>query len=159
MTRGAIYWHFRNRDEVMSGVADRIEVGWEDVFDEHRSDPSSNPLANLQKLAENMLRKINEEPRLQKMVRCSNRLVACSPDLFARYKDLMDREWSRAAYMGLVRKDMHSESATLGLLTMTTGLAKHWVDSRHSFELLLVGRHSVNAYLSGWLDGIPERKC
>ncbi|SFD95528.1 TetR family transcriptional regulator [Paracidovorax konjaci] len=151
VTRGAIYWYFKNRDDLLRCVADRLEGGWKAAYASRAIDIYSNPMTNLQAMAEQMLERANEDPQLQTMVRASTRLVACSPATVSSYQGCLKREWTRAVSLGMVRDDLDVDTATLGLLTLTAGLVKHWADSGQSFDLMEVGHNAVQAYLEGWL--------
>ncbi|PTT35907.1 hypothetical protein DBR23_22265 [Acidovorax sp. HMWF018] len=150
VTRGAIYWHFSSRGNLIKFIRLRLEGGWSITSFDAEFDICSNPLTNLRVISESLLLQASGDSKIQQIVRTSSKLVACSPRTINSYTSCMRREWLRAISLGMVREEIDLETAMLGLTIIINGSIKHWIDSKQSFDLISQGRSMVQAYLDGW---------
>src|SRR5437660_4863612 len=47
VTRGAIYWHFRNKSDLFDAMVERVRMPMESIMTSNLDDPASDPLALL----------------------------------------------------------------------------------------------------------------
>ncbi|WP_017444152.1 TetR family transcriptional regulator [Gayadomonas joobiniege] len=67
MTRGAIYWHFKNKSDLFEAMVERVKMPLESIFDESTADSETQPLARLREFSLHFLNKLAVDKRQQRV--------------------------------------------------------------------------------------------
>lgn len=153
MTRGAVYWHFKNKADLFHALLDRVRMPFEEMMDEVRDTTDvDSPLETLRLACLNGLTRI-EQPKSRRihailLHRCEffsdinplemqNRLVEeCQVGM---------REQFRYAHeLGLLKPHLSPDTASRLLQTTLGGLIHDWLRNPERFSLQEEGREVVN---------------
>ncbi|MEG0976581.1 MAG: TetR family transcriptional regulator [Comamonas sp.] len=156
-TRGAVYWHFKDKVDVFSSMLARICMPFEEICDDRYGDLA--PLDRIRRSIYAVFDSMDGDERRRKVfdtalfkleyvgelesVRAGHiESFACSQRKFAA--DLADAAAQRGIDM-----PMTPEEAALGLHSLFVGLIHGWVLNEGNFPLRRMGEMSVEVYLSG----------
>jgi AcrR family transcriptional regulator len=155
MTRGAVYWHFKNKADLFHALLDRVRMPFEELLEEVRSTSDvKSPLETLRLACLNGLPRI-EQPHAQRihsilLHRCEffsdinplemqNRLVEeCQAGM---------REQFRYAYeQGLLVSHLSPDTASRLLQSTLSGLIHDWLRNPECFSLQEEGSELINTF-------------
>ena len=156
-TRGAVYWHFKDKVDVFSSMLARICMPFDEICDDKYGDLQSLERLRLsifavfesmdgderrRKVFDTALFKMEYVGELEGVRARHVESIECSQAKFA--KDL-----AQAAAEQGITLPMTPAEAALGLHSLFVGLIHGWVLMGGNFPLAQIGRVSVDAYLSG----------
>lgn len=146
LTRGAIYWHFKNKVDVFTAMVDRVSLPIETLFADVVDNPQHpDPLGELRAACLSILQSLvrNEQrrrvfdvlyhkceltndmgPVLQRQQEC---LVECT--------DRIRRILQRAVELGQLPAGLNIARADIMLHALVSGLMGNWLFSPESFDL------------------------
>lgn len=163
VTRGALYWHFRDKADLLQAMLARaafpFEQEWRATVD------GADPLGHLERTACHVIERMAAEPRLQCLHRIVGQHDACGDDCapiverhrlvraaFLRRAETLLRRARRA---GQLRPGIVVRHAAIGLQALLDGLLRGWIVDRDAFDLLRAGRGAIGTYVDGLRRGAP----
>lgn len=157
-TRGAIYWHFKDKADLFNAMMDRVTLPLECAYGFGGVEEGA-PLWRLRGAVRAVLRAVTMDERARRVFEIAMYKVEYVQELDAvRDRHVMACEGFRAKLredvasaakaQGLVLP-MPADVAAMGLWALFDGLLQGWMLNRGSFDLLEVGRVTVDAYLKG----------
>ena len=158
VTRGAIYWHFKDKADLFNAMMSRVTLPLEEGV--HRSDDPeiAEPLVYMRERFMDALRKTVNDPQTRRVFEIATHKVEYVGELTAvRDRHLavrneclahVERGMKRAARRGLVGKRLPARSAALGMHALTDGLIQNWMLDPQAFDLLKVGKQLLDAYIA-----------
>ncbi len=157
VTRGAIYWHFKDKADLFNAMMSRVPLPLEEGV--HRSDDPelADPLVYMRERFMDALRKTVGDPQTRRVFEIATHKVEYVGELTAvRDRHLavrneclahVERGMKRAARRGLLNKRLPARSAALGMHALIDGLIQNWMLDPKAFDLLKVGRQLLEAYI------------
>ena len=156
-TRGAIYWHFKDKADLFNAMMERVVLPLEDHFRDLAKAPA--PLASLRAAVAAALARTATDERTRRVLEVATHKVEYVDSLGAvRARHLQVRgdfiatiartlqAQARAEGLGL---PMPAEHAARGLHALMDGLIHNWLLEPAAFDLLRLGRRAVDSYLLG----------
>lgn len=169
VSRGAIYWHFKNKADLFNAMMERTTLPLEDSLHQIGHDPASDPLHELQRAILDAMRKISSDERTRRVFEVATLKVEYVEELLAvKARHLqcyvngvgqMERSLREAAMRRAAPWRVPPAMAAQGLHALVVGLIHTWLLAPESFELVGVAEMALDAYLAGLgLAPGPERQ-
>ncbi|WP_404301390.1 TetR family transcriptional regulator [Alicycliphilus denitrificans] len=158
-TRGAIYWHFKDKVALFNAMMDRVSLPLEEACGEGGVSDRSAPLARLLAMVERVILIVMSDERTRRVCEIAFYRVEYVDELMAarerhlasraRFHALLARDLCLAADERELSLPMDAAVAATGLQALFDGLLHAWILGGERFDLLVVGRATVTAYLRG----------
>lgn len=160
-TRGAIYWHFKDKADLFNAMMERATLPMERGFPDPDA-PIEQLLDPLQALRDGMrhvLQLIATDERLRRVFEVVSLQVEYHAEMAAvrerhlrvrqHYLALTEQMMAVAADRAGLRLPVPLASAALGLHMIMDGLKRNWLLDPGAFDLTSVGEHAMDTYLRG----------
>jgi TetR/AcrR family acrAB operon transcriptional repressor len=160
VTRGAIYWHFKDKAELFDAMMQRVVLPAEDLMEEaSECCDRSNPLELLRRTTIDVLLRTARDPRTQRVFdiayhKCEyvgdatgvrERHIAsqaeCMKSIEAGFKACVEA--------GQLPKSVSPKVAAIGAMSLVSGLIANWVLDTSSFPLQRHAEALVDIYFRG----------
>jgi len=165
VTRGAIYWHFRNKADLFNAMMSRVTLPLEQAIDRSGDPTLDDPVDHMRRSFMASLRTAVDDLQARRVFEIAIHKVEYVRDLQGvrdrRLNSLrervghLERGFRRAARRGEVSARVPARTAALGLHSLVGGLLQNWMLDPEAFDLERVGRLVIDAYLRG-LQGAAE---
>lgn len=159
MTRGAIYWHFRDKNDLFSAMVERVRLPLQDLIDRIRQESSGDPLTVTRNICLEVLSSLNENPRDTRVytilaTRCEfvaeiNPSVDKQRELDKEALAQLTADFEVAHAQGLLRPGITPRIAALGLRSLMAGIISGWLHDPKLFALSTEGAAMLNIFFDG----------
>lgn len=159
LTRGAVYWHFDNKGDLLMALWERVALPMQQAFDEVAREQANNPLQRIRSKACWIAEHIEHDEAIRRlmtimMLRCEfTQELESTREHFLRVREdcltQMRSEIQLAMDVGQLTPTLSVEQIAIGLFGLVDGLCFHWLISPTRFQIANVTRLSVEAYLAG----------
>lgn len=160
LTRGAVYWHFRDKYDLLLALWERAMLPIDRAFDEIDAEFADDPLARIRQKATRVLHRIVHDARTRNLLsilllRCEmvdevaaarDHILGCREECLGK----MHGEFAQAAARRQIKTEVDCEHAAIGLHALVDGLAYHWLLDPQRFDLERVGALVLDGYLAGF---------
>jgi TetR/AcrR family acrAB operon transcriptional repressor len=168
VTRGAIYWHFRDKADLFQALVKRVEMPMNAAFEEMDRASATDPLGAVRQLAVHALQNLASSRRTQAVfdvvfLRCeyTKELAPVRARQLEDRKDCL-RRCEAAFEQAVARRQLPSgtdaQVAAQGLYAFVTGLMRSWVETPNRFDLGAASPALIDAFLAG-LKAAPPRRA
>lgn len=158
VTRGAIYWHFKDKADLFTAMMERATMPMEAAYKSF--DPAGDdPLVFIERQVMLTLRITATTPQVRRAFDIATHKVEYVDELLAVRDRRLDcrneclaegeRVLKCAARRGLIAPGMPVHSLALGLHALVDGLIQTWMLDPEAFDLVRVGRQAVRSYIDG----------
>ena len=163
VTRGAIYWHFKDKSDLFDAMIQRVigptEAGCLDPLVLEAEDP----LAAVRALALDFLLQVARDPQHQRvfdiaihkseyvgeMATARDRHLDCA----RRHRAMLEGAMRRAQEKGLIGRELNPHWAAEGLIALIDGLLVNWTLDNQLFPLAEYAEPIIDTYLAGLRAG------
>ncbi len=158
-TRGAIYWHFKNKADLFNAMMERITLPMEAALRHMEPDAGQDPLDALCDPLLDVMRQVATDERTQRVFEVATLMVEYVDELQAvRARHLQSQVETvahmRLSLLGAAKRrgqplPVSAAVAAQGLHALVAGLISSWLLAPQSFDLVAVAQAAIQAYLAG----------
>lgn len=164
-TRGAIYWHFKDKAALFNAMMERVKLPMEAAVQEAAGADAS--IDGVELMMVEALKLMTRDPQVRRVFDIATHKVEYTHDmasvqqrhLVARNACVVDFERAMLAEARRTRRRMPipAAAAAHGLHALISGLIQNWLLDPDEFDLVATGRRAFRVYLSGLgFAGGPE---
>jgi TetR/AcrR family acrAB operon transcriptional repressor len=170
VTRGAIYWHFRNKSELFTAMVNRVTLPIEEMVARSGDASTSDPLALIRQAAVGALKRTATDPQCQRVFdivthKCEYlEEMSGVKDRVAEVKcgcvEFTEKAMKNAVKRGLLPRDLDTRLAAVGLDALISGLISNWLADRKYVNLERDAEALIDRYL-GCLraSAVPKKRA
>ena len=160
-TRGAIYWHFKDKADLFNAMMERVTLPLEESMACAGANArvSDDPLHILRDSLKDALHKTATDEQTRRVFEIATHQVEYNDEMHAvRERHLQVRNdcvkqtaqvLQAAAHKQGLKLAMPFSSAALGMHVIANGLIQNWLLEPGAFDLQKAGRQTIDTYLSG----------
>jgi TetR/AcrR family acrAB operon transcriptional repressor len=166
VTRGAIYWHFKNKAELFDAMMQRVSLPMEEMTARAGDDGRDDPLASVRACALTVLERLTSDAQCQRVFEISchkveyvdemeqlrARHIECRTECLAQ----IERGLRNAVKKRQLPRGVNPRYAALGLYALVDGLIMNWVLDPKALPLARAAAPLVDTFLAG-LGAAPRR--
>jgi TetR/AcrR family transcriptional regulator, acrAB operon repressor len=167
MTRGAVYWHFKDKVDLFRAMCERATLPLDAAFEKGCADACGDPLGTLRTLAIGALTNLAADARAQNVFEIifhKSELVDELAGLASAHREERGeclREIQdivrRAAEVGQIPRDADPYLATQGLHALMIGIMHEWVLDPTAYDLAAAAPALIDMLLAGLVANPPRR--
>jgi len=158
-TRGAVYWHFKDKADLFNAMMDRVTLPLEAANRAGMQARADQPLLGVQQTLDAALRVISSDLQVRRVFDIATRKIEYTDEMEAvqrrhlesRRMFLSDLEHAlgTAARQAGHRLALPVATAAQGLHSLVGGLIEDWLLEPEAFDLVDAGRRLLMVYLTG----------
>ena len=167
VTRGAIYWHFKDKAELFDAMMQRVVLPAEEMLERAGNGEDADPLQLLRRATIEVLVRTARDPRMQRVFEIAYHkceYVGDAVGVRARHiasqnecLRTIETGFRACVQGGHLPRSVNPKVAAVGAMSLVSGLIANWVLDPSSFPLKRDAEALVDIYFRG-LQGTPAPK-
>jgi TetR/AcrR family acrAB operon transcriptional repressor len=167
VTRGAVYWHFRDKSDLFSAMCARAKMPLETMLERAGNTPQDDPLDTLRTLMASALIRLATDRRSQAVFE----VLFHKCELTAELAPIAQRRQAerslclahveallqQAIDAGQLPRDTDTSLATHALHAFMSGLMREWVLEKNAYDLAAAAPALVEMTVAGLRNDPPRR--
>lgn len=159
VTRGAIYWHFRNKADLFDAMMQRVSLPMEEMAARASDSEIGDPLTYVRNCALTVLKRLTSDPQCQRVFEiCCHKIEYTDEMTPVRARHIecrsaclkhIERGLRNAAKKGLLAPSVKPRLAAVGLHALVDGLIMNWVLDPKYLPLAKAAKPLVDSYING----------
>lgn len=157
VTRGAIYWHFKNKVDLFNQMHERVHLPIQQIAEETANPDEPDPLGRLRDLLVLILKETVRNQRQQRVLfvlfhRCEfvsemGELVERQTSYYTEAVQRTGRVLTNAIQRGQLPGDLDTKRASIAINTYVSGLLGNWLLVPDAFDLEQEAEALIDAHL------------
>lgn len=158
LSRGAIYWHFKNKIDLFDAMMARVTLPIEEMLDQPAA-LRDDPLAHIRLAALNVLHRTAQDAQCRRVFEIVMHKCEFVDEMLEMRQRIsqsrdgclqkVEQGLQQAVRKGQLPKTVKSRQAAIGLHALIDGLIANWVMEPSYFSLANEGERMVDIYLNG----------
>ncbi len=158
-TRGAIYWHFKDKSDLFNAMMERVTLPLERTLTLAQVDTADDAVAEIRGAMLEALRIIASDAQTRRVLKIATHQVEYTAELSAVqerhvrvHNECLGRNRQALARAFAARQlvpPIPLERAALGLQVLVEGLVQQWLLNPSAFDLTVCGEATMDVYLAG----------
>jgi TetR/AcrR family transcriptional regulator, acrAB operon repressor len=169
VTRGAIYWHFKDKSDLFAAMVNRVTLPMEALVARSSDDAVDDPLASLKACAVTALKRTATDPQCQRVFdvvthKCEylGEMAGVKRRISSIQKGCVDRAEQtirNAIKRGLLSASVNPRLAAIGLDAMLFGLISNWLTNNDYVALERQAEAVIDLYIDGLRNAAPRQSA
>ncbi|RZL56267.1 MAG: TetR family transcriptional regulator [Variovorax sp.] len=157
-TRGAIYWHFKDKADLFNAMMERVKLPLEAALQKSVA-ADQEPLAAVERMLVAALELMTTDPQMRRVFEVATHKVEYTQDMQSvqlrhlASRDACVADFEKALRIAARRRHVRlaipAAAAAQGLHALISGLIQNWLLDPGAFELVEAGRQSFGVYVAG----------
>jgi TetR/AcrR family transcriptional regulator, acrAB operon repressor len=155
VTRGAIYWHFKNKSDLFNAMCHRVRQPMEAMLETNAEEGNTDPLGQLRSRLIFVLQEVADNPHTRKVfgILCHKcEFLDAADFIFARQKEgymewitNIEQTLREAMDRKQLPQDLDVMLARISIHASFTGLLNNWLFAPESFNLMAHAEQIIDA--------------
>ena len=156
MTRGAIYWHFKNKTDLFNAMCDRVTLPLETMTDAVTSDELADPLGGLRETARYLFHHVATDIHFQRVFDILFNKCEFVEDLGPvmdrdervrdEFQSRFERVFINAKKRGQLPATLNHRLAVISYQSFVKGMLRSWLLEPESFDLEVDGMRMLDGF-------------
>lgn len=160
LTRGAIYWHFKNKADLFDAMLQRVILPMDEFIATPDLHPEQQPLAYLRIRSMHVVRTLAENPQIQRVFDIVMHKTEMVDDTIRDMHletiqgclQTIETDFQAAIDKGELPASTNARRAAIGLHSLIDGLFANYVLSPELFDLMEQAEFTIDNYLHGLVN-------
>lgn len=159
VTRGAVYWHFKDKTELFNAMMARTTLPMEGTLKSIDTAHELDPLGELKASMLDAMKRIAHDPRTHRVFDIATLKVeyvdevsgirARHLDVHRSCRDHIEATFERAQAVGQIHGGHEARLLAVSYLALVNGLIQNWMLDETLFELVGTAAASIDIFLDG----------